>query len=94
MATWEDISKFRCDDLASLNLTWDDLNQLSFEQLLTLAEIRVKKIHPKTEKDTAIKELLLSVIAQISASLALDAIKSVNWSNVLKSIIQFVQNNF
>ncbi len=92
MATHEELSKFRHSEIASLNLTHKDLNQLSFEQLLSLAEIRVKGIQPKTEKDSDLKTLLLSILAQISASVIAHSITSGDWIETLKSIVRFCQN--
>lgn len=93
MGTWGELSHFRYDELAEMNLTWDDLNHLTLEQLLMLAEAKVKRYRPEEEKGKALKELLLSVVAQISACFLIDAAKAVNWSDVLKQIVQLVQSN-
>ncbi len=93
MGTWGELSHFRYDELAEMDLTWDDLSHLTLEQLLMLAEAKVKRYRPEEEKCKDLKELLLSVIAQISACFIIDAAQAVNWSDVLKQIVQLVQKN-
>lgn len=93
MGTWGELSHFRYDELAEMDLTWDDLSHLTLEQLLMLAEAKVKRYRPEEEKYKDLKELLLSVIAQISACFIIDAAQAVNWSDVLKQIVQLVQKN-
>ncbi len=41
--TWNDASKFTWDELRQLNLRWDDLQQLSTQELISIAQQQLKR---------------------------------------------------
>lgn len=51
MATYGDLSKFTNAELSQMHLTHKDLENLSFDELLQLAQIRLERFQPQTQSE-------------------------------------------
>ena len=67
MATYGDLSKFTNAELSQMHLTHKDLENLSFDELLQLAQIRLKRFQPQTQSEGFFKSVLSAAVAQIAA---------------------------
>lgn len=67
MATYGDLSKFTNAELSQMHLTYKDLENLSFDELLQLAQIRLERFQPQTQSEGFFKSVLSAVVAQITA---------------------------
>lgn len=95
MATWKDLSNFTWDEPAKMGLTYDDLNALSLEELVVIAQEKLDRfkvaVPAKPNKKTSLLICVLeSMVVAITANLATDAIKSVEWKQLLINVINFL----
>lgn len=67
MATYGDLSKFTNAELSQMHLTHKDLENLSFDELLQLAQIRLERFQPQTQSEGFFKSVLSAAVAQITA---------------------------
>lgn len=93
MATYGDLSKFTNAELSQMRLTHKDLENLSFDELLRLAQIRLERFQPKTQSEGVFKSILAAVVAQITASALEKALNPDNWLPVLRQIAEFFCDN-
>ena len=95
MATWKDLSNFTWDEAAKMELTYSDLNALSLEELVVIAQEKLDRfkaaVPAKPNKKTSLLICVLeSMVVAITANLATDAIKSVECNKLLINIINFL----
>ena len=95
MATWKDLSNFTWDEPAKMGLTYDDLNALSLEELVVIAQEKLDRfkaaVPAKPNKKTSLLICVLeSMVVAITANLATDAIKSAEWKQLLINVINFL----
>lgn len=88
MATYEELAKFKNEELAQMRLTNEQLSALSWDQLLDLAKLRIERFEPKNERDAAIKAILYSMVANLLSMAIIESAK-IDWSEVLQKIILF-----
>ncbi len=93
MATYGDLSKFTHKELAGMNLTYKDLENLSFDELLQFAQIRLERFQPQTQSESFFKTVLSAVVAQITADVLEKALNPDNWLPVLRQIAKFFCDN-
>lgn len=94
--TWEESDKLGLswDEVDKLNLTWDDLDKLTFDELMELAKEKLerfptdKPLPPEHTKE--LKALLGSLLIGLASDATYDALKSVDWNGILKSIIHLL----
>lgn len=94
MATWGEVSKFKHGELEKMHLTWGDLQQMSFDELMKLAQLRLDQFQPKTEKEHILKSTFQMLLVKIASEIALSIAKEVDWLDVLRGIVQFFSDNF
>lgn len=93
MATYGDLSKFTNAELSQMCLTHKDLENLSFDELLRLAQIRLERFQPQTQSEGFFKSVLAAVVAQITADALEKALNPDNWLPVLRQIAKFFCDN-
>lgn len=94
MATWGELSKFTWGDLRAAHYTWDELNRMSYDELMQIAQTRLEHFLPKTESESKLKTFLSSLLLKITEDVAASAIKSVDWLDVLRKVVDFIQDYF
>lgn len=90
MATWSDASKFTWEELQQMRLTWDDLQKMSLDQLLQVAQLRLKQFSPQTPKEHKLKKMCCQTIEKIIVAVAADTICQIEWSDVIRGIIDLI----
>ena len=76
-----------------MRLTHKGLENLSFDELLRLAQIRLERFRPKTQSEEVFKSILAAVVAQITADALEKALNPDNWLPVLRLIAKFLCDN-
>ena len=93
MATYGELSKFTHTELSQMHLEHEDLENFSFDELLKLAQLRLKKFQTKTPKDHYLKSIFSAVLVKATSDVLADSIKSVDWLPILRQIVEFFSNN-
>lgn len=78
-----------------MGLTYDDLNALSLEELVVIAQEKLDRFKAAVpaeskEKTSSLIRVLESIMLAVTANLATDAIKSVEWKQLLINVINFL----
>ena len=95
MATWEELKQFKYGELQDMQLTYDDLRVKTIDELLSIAQEkldRFKKLPP--EKQGTLSKavpLMETVIATVFANLLTDAVRAVDWKELILQIIELLQ---
>lgn len=95
MATWEELSQFKWGELQEMQLTYNDLRAKPIEELLSIAQKkldRFKKL-PSEKQGALLKAvpLMETIIATVSANLLTDAVRTVDWKELILQIIELLQ---
>lgn len=93
MATYGDLSKFTSAELLQMRLTHKGLENLSFNELLRLAQIRLERFQPQTQSEEVFKSFFAAVVAQIAADALEKALNPDNWLPILRQIAKFFCDN-
>lgn len=89
MATWGELSKFKWNETEKMNLTWEDIHKMSFDQLMELAQMRLDQFQPQNSKEELLKSTFQTLLVKIASQVMLDIAKEIDWLDVLRSIVHF-----
>lgn len=94
MATWKDLSNFTYGELREMQLTYQDLRELSMPELLNIAQKKLERFKISKRQDTPVSLHIISVLeaafAGVAANLATDMVRSVEWKQLLLSSIELL----
>lgn len=95
MATWKDLSNFTWKEVQKMELTYAELNALPLEKLVVIAQEKLDRFKAAVpaeskEKTAPLIRVLESIMLAVTANLATDAIKSVEWKQLLINVINFL----
>ena len=96
MATWGEVSNFTWGELADMELTWDDLREVSFPELLSIAHKKLdsfKSLPPEKQgRMMDVVPLLETILAGVAANLISDMVLSADWKELLMEAIKLLNN--
>ena len=94
MATWKDLSNFTYGELREMQLTYQDLRELSMPELLNIAQKKLERFKDSKMQDSPVSSHIISVLeaafAGVAANLATDMVRSVEWKRLLLSSIELL----
>ena len=94
MATWGEASNFTWSELADMGLTWGDLREVSFPELLSIAHKkldRFKTLPPEKQgRMMDMVPLLETILAGVAANLISDMVLSADWKKLLMEAIKLL----
>lgn len=91
MATWGEMRKFTHGELKQF--TYDQLNRLTIDELIAIANSRIEAISKKdSELAAKLGGILKTITLNVASSAIYDAAQEIDWLDILKQFVLFVQN--
>ena len=95
MATWKDLSNFTWKEVEKMELTYAELNALPLEKLVVIAQEKLDRFKAAVpaeskEKTAPLIRVLESIMLAVTANLATDLLKTVEWKQLLINVINFL----
>ncbi len=94
--TWGELEKMQLTwaEIDQLGLTWEQWHNITSAELLTIARSQLERFqeNPKISQDQLqkIMPIIQGLVINVASNLTSDALKSVEWNNLLKQVVAFL----